>query len=176
MGVEVVRGAPLVPRVVLRSAPHLLERGLAEPQRTRPERPLPEPGRDLQERVVARLGYQHGDVTVAGDRLTARLRDRARAAGAEVSHYYGAAELSFVAWGQHAGDLRPFPDVETAVPKSVLVPILQKLGTVPQGFQLMRQLTVVMEGYKDAAEKEAFKAKYGVSPIEYKNQKYTPQE
>jgi acyl-CoA synthetase (AMP-forming)/AMP-acid ligase II len=29
-----------------------------------------------------------------------------------VSHYYGAAELSFVAWGSHAGDLRPFPGVE----------------------------------------------------------------
>jgi len=61
----------------------------------------------------------HGeDVTglhllVAGDRLSAGLHDRALAAGAvAVSHYYGAAELSFVAWGAHADDLRPFPGVE----------------------------------------------------------------
>ncbi|MDQ3032612.1 MAG: 2-oxoglutarate dehydrogenase E1 component [Myxococcota bacterium] len=45
------------------------------------------------------------------------------------------------------------PDVETAVPKSVLVPLLEKLGTVPEGFQLMRQLTQVVDSYKDAAEK-----------------------
>ena len=30
-------------------------------------------------------------------------------------HYYGAAELSFVAWGAHADDLRPFPGVEVSV-------------------------------------------------------------
>ncbi len=51
-------------------------------------------------------------VVVAGDRLTASLHDAAVAAGARVSHYYGAAELSFVAWGEHAGALRPFPGVE----------------------------------------------------------------
>jgi long-chain acyl-CoA synthetase len=51
-------------------------------------------------------------VTVAGDRLDEGLHDRATAAGARVSHYYGAAELSFVAWGPHAGALRPFPGVE----------------------------------------------------------------
>ena len=38
-------------------------------------------------------------VTVAGEALPGALRDRAEAAGARVSHYYGAAELSFVAWG-----------------------------------------------------------------------------
>ena len=26
-------------------------------------------------------------------------------------HYYGATKLSFVAWGAHADDLRPFPGV-----------------------------------------------------------------
>ncbi|MDR7252190.1 acyl-CoA synthetase (AMP-forming)/AMP-acid ligase II [Nocardioides sp. BE266] len=51
-------------------------------------------------------------VVVAGDRLTSSLHDAATAAGARVSHYYGAAELSFVAWGGHAGVLRPFPGVE----------------------------------------------------------------
>lgn len=54
-------------------------------------------------------------VVVAGDRLSPGLADRAARAGLLVHHYYGAAELSFVAWGRHAGDLRPFPDVETAV-------------------------------------------------------------
>lgn len=51
-------------------------------------------------------------VVVAGDRLSPALYDRARAAGAAVHHYYGAAELSFVAWGAHADDLHLFPGVE----------------------------------------------------------------
>ncbi|HSJ21927.1 MAG TPA: o-succinylbenzoate--CoA ligase [Nocardioidaceae bacterium] len=52
-------------------------------------------------------------VLVAGDRLGPELRDTALAHGASrVSHYYGAAELSFVAWGSHSEDLRPFPGVE----------------------------------------------------------------
>jgi acyl-CoA synthetase (AMP-forming)/AMP-acid ligase II len=51
-------------------------------------------------------------VVVAGDRLPRELADRAQAAGARVSHYYGAAELSFVAWGRCEEDLRPFPGVE----------------------------------------------------------------
>jgi long-chain acyl-CoA synthetase len=54
-------------------------------------------------------------VLVAGDRLGTALHDRAVArGGTRLSHYYGAAELSFVAWGTHADDLRPFPDVEVA--------------------------------------------------------------
>lgn len=52
---------------------------------------------------------------VAGDRLDAPLRVRAEAAGATVAHYYGAAELSFVAWGRDATTLRPFPGVEVQV-------------------------------------------------------------
>ena len=54
-------------------------------------------------------------VVVAGDRLSPALHDRAAAAGARVHHYYGAAELSFVAWGSHVEDLRAFPGVEVAV-------------------------------------------------------------
>ncbi|QWZ09595.1 AMP-binding protein [Nocardioides panacis] len=54
-------------------------------------------------------------VVVAGDRLSPGLHDRAVAAGATVHHYYGAAELSFVAWGAHAEDLRPFPGVRVQV-------------------------------------------------------------
>jgi long-chain acyl-CoA synthetase len=50
-------------------------------------------------------------VVVAGDGLAPALHDRAVRAGARVEHYYGAAELSFVAWGAHAGDLQPFPGV-----------------------------------------------------------------
>src|SRR4051812_17780579 len=38
-------------------------------------------------------------LVVAGDRLSPALHDRATRAGARVHHYYGAAELSFVAWG-----------------------------------------------------------------------------
>lgn len=51
-------------------------------------------------------------LVVAGDRLDAATRDRVLATGARLSHYYGAAELSFVAWGGHSGDLRPFPGVQ----------------------------------------------------------------
>ncbi|MFK4088179.1 o-succinylbenzoate--CoA ligase [Kribbella sp. NPDC020789] len=45
-------------------------------------------------------------ICVAGARL------EERAAGPNVVHYYGAAELSFVAAGNHAGDLRAFDGVE----------------------------------------------------------------
>ena len=54
-------------------------------------------------------------VVVAGDRLAPALHRRALAAGVEVQHYYGAAELSFVAWGSHADDLRPFPGAEVSI-------------------------------------------------------------
>lgn len=58
-----------------------------------------------------------GDATVvvAGDRLSPALHDRAVTAGLRVHHYYGAAELSFVAWGAHAEALCPFPGVEVEV-------------------------------------------------------------
>ena len=59
-------------------------------------------------------------VVVAGDRLERGLMERAERAGARVSHYYGAAELSFVAWGSHAGNLQPFPEVETSVRDGVV--------------------------------------------------------
>lgn len=59
------------------------------------------------------LGGRH--VVVAGDRLSESEAGRARAAGIRTSHYYGAAELSFVAWGSHDRDLQPFPGVEVAV-------------------------------------------------------------
>lgn len=54
-------------------------------------------------------------LTVAGDRLGRALRVRAEEAGAVVSHYYGTAELSFVAWGRDEDDLRAFPGVDLAV-------------------------------------------------------------
>lgn len=54
-------------------------------------------------------------VLVAGDSLDRATYDEATTAGARVQHYYGAAELSFVAWGPHAGALRPFPGVEVEV-------------------------------------------------------------
>ena len=54
-------------------------------------------------------------VVVAGDRLRPGLAARARGAGARLAHYYGAAELSFVAWGSDEDDLRPFPEVEVDI-------------------------------------------------------------
>lgn len=54
-------------------------------------------------------------VVCAGDRLPAATAERTRTAGARLTHYYGAAELSFVAVGTHADDLRPFPGVAVDV-------------------------------------------------------------
>ncbi|SCX48790.1 Acyl-CoA synthetase (AMP-forming)/AMP-acid ligase II [Klenkia marina] len=59
-------------------------------------------------------------LVVAGDRLPRALADRAVAAGARVEHYYGAAELSFLAWGSADDDLRPFPDVRLQVRDGVV--------------------------------------------------------
>lgn len=59
-------------------------------------------------------------LVVAGDRLPTGLSERATAAGARVSHYYGAAELSYVAWGSHEDDLRPFPGVEVTTSGGVV--------------------------------------------------------
>ena len=42
-------------------------------------------------------------VVVAGDRLDPALHDEAVRAGLRVHHYYGSAELSFVAWGVARG-------------------------------------------------------------------------
>jgi long-chain acyl-CoA synthetase len=46
---------------------------------------------------------------MAGDRLPVALADRAEARSWTVHHYYGAAQLSFVAWGRDETSLRPFP-------------------------------------------------------------------
>ena len=69
----------------------------------------------LARALDAEVPLQGVRVTVAGERLPRALLERATAAGARVSHYYGAAELSFVAWGSHDGDLRPFLGVEIDV-------------------------------------------------------------
>lgn len=63
---------------------------------------------------------QGAQVVVSGDRLPGSLSENARAAGIRVHHYYGAAELSFVAWGTSADDLRLFPEVEISVREGVL--------------------------------------------------------
>lgn len=62
-----------------------------------------------------RVDLRGRTVVVAGDALDAALRERAEAAGARVAHYYGAAELSFVAWGRDCERLRAFPEVELEV-------------------------------------------------------------
>ena len=54
-------------------------------------------------------------IVVAGDRLRPELADRAEQRGWHVSHYYGAAQLSFVAWGRDAASLRAFPRVDIQV-------------------------------------------------------------
>ncbi len=60
-------------------------------------------------------GVDGAVAVVAGDRLAPALTALAAARGLQVHHYYGAAELSFVAWGSHADDLVPFDGVEVDV-------------------------------------------------------------
>ncbi|MGI9155805.1 MAG: o-succinylbenzoate--CoA ligase [Marmoricola sp.] len=54
-------------------------------------------------------------VTVAGATLPRPLAERAAARGLETSHYYGAAELSFVAAGPDAESLTAFPGAEIEI-------------------------------------------------------------
>lgn len=57
-----------------------------------------------------------GQVVVSsGDGVTRALVARARERGVVLHHYYGASELSFVAWSQPDEPLVPFPDVECVV-------------------------------------------------------------
>ncbi len=65
------------------------------------------------------LDEQAGDdhrvvFVVAGDRLPKGLAEAAEAVGHQVHHYYGAAQLSFVAWGRDAESLTLFPEVRAA--------------------------------------------------------------
>ena len=57
---------------------------------------------------------------VAGDGLHPGLRDTALSAGMRVHHYYGAAEMSLVAWGTASDDLQLFDRVEAEVRASEL--------------------------------------------------------
>lgn len=67
-------------------------------------------------RLLAEDALRPGQTAVvAGDRLEPAVRERGQAAGSRIAHYYGAAELSFVAWGTDSSDLRPFPGVEVEV-------------------------------------------------------------
>lgn len=59
-------------------------------------------------------------LVVAGDRLSPGLAERAEARGWRVGHYYGAAQLSFVAWGRDSESLRPFPEVQVRAVDGVL--------------------------------------------------------
>ncbi len=54
-------------------------------------------------------------VLVAGDGLGPQLRDEARERGCRIEHYYGATELSLVAWGSCRDDLRLFDLVEAKI-------------------------------------------------------------
>lgn len=57
---------------------------------------------------------------VAGDVLPGRVRERAARRGWAVLEYYGAAELSFVAWRADDGPFRPFPGADVDVRDGVV--------------------------------------------------------
>jgi long-chain acyl-CoA synthetase len=59
-------------------------------------------------------------VVVAGDHGAAMLRVQCEAAGWHLVEYYGAAELSLVAWRDSSGPLRAFPGVQTVLRQGVL--------------------------------------------------------
>jgi acyl-coenzyme A synthetase/AMP-(fatty) acid ligase len=59
-------------------------------------------------------------VVVAGDHLPAPVRQRCERAGWRVVEYYGAAELSFVAWRDRHGPFVEFPGVETELRDGIL--------------------------------------------------------
>jgi long-chain acyl-CoA synthetase len=61
--------------------------------------------------LVTEPARQDLHVVIAGDRLGTGLADLAEGRGWRVSHYYGAAQLSFVAWGRDEASLYPFPEV-----------------------------------------------------------------
>jgi long-chain acyl-CoA synthetase len=50
-----------------------------------------------------------------GAALPAPVRERARERGVRIADYYGATELSFVAWGTPDGRLEPFPGVDVRI-------------------------------------------------------------
>ena len=54
-------------------------------------------------------------VVVAGDRLSGDARMRCETKGLRLVEYYGAAELSFVAWRDAETPMRPFPGAKTQV-------------------------------------------------------------
>jgi long-chain acyl-CoA synthetase len=59
-------------------------------------------------------------VVVAGDHCAATLREQCRQSGWQVVEYYGAAELSFVAWRDGSGPMRDFAGVQTQLRQGVL--------------------------------------------------------
>lgn len=59
-------------------------------------------------------------VVVAGDHCAPSLREQCEAAGWRVVEYYGAAELSFVAWRDDDGPFHPFPGAEIELRKGIL--------------------------------------------------------
>ncbi|WP_194793148.1 AMP-binding enzyme [Raineyella fluvialis] len=82
-------------------------------------------------------------VLVAGDALEPSLRRLAEGAGLLIDHYYGAAELSLIAWGHDAGDLRLFDEVSAEAREGTLwvrSPWLSRLVTDDRGFATVGDL------------------------------------
>jgi acyl-CoA synthetase (AMP-forming)/AMP-acid ligase II len=73
----------------------------------------------LHRRAAGRLPHVRLAV-VAGDHLSAALREQCQAAGWRVVEYYGAAELSLVGWRERTGPFHAFPDVETELRQGLL--------------------------------------------------------
>lgn len=82
-------------------------------------------------------------VLVAGDGLEPGLRRAAEERGLLVSHYYGAAELSMVAWGPDSESLELFDEVDAEVRDGVLwvrSPWLSRVQTDGDGFATVGDL------------------------------------
>jgi long-chain acyl-CoA synthetase len=91
-------------------------------------------------------------VVVAGDHCSAELWQRCEAAGWQVVEYYGASELSFVAWRDRDGPFRAFPGVETELRAETGMRAETRLSTVTEPTQgvLWARSRYLADGYLSA--------------------------
>jgi 2-oxoglutarate dehydrogenase E1 component len=104
------------------------------------------------DRLLA-LGQITKDEAEAISRERRERLSNALAVVRETKHAYEPTAFTGVWTAYQGGPDATVPDVDTAVPRSTLVPILEKLAAVPEGFSLMRQVAQVQKQYTDAIEK-----------------------
>ena len=90
------------------------------------------------------------------DAIMQERRDRLSKALHEVrqtKHTYEVGAFAGVWTSYRGGPDLSAPDVDTSVPRETLIPLMEKMARVPEGFSLMRQVAQVQKQYADAVEK-----------------------